>query len=175
MAAKHSAAVKRVMTEGHQAGVRMLGQILFQPLLLGRTHAAPAHSRRDAIRIQRNDVPVSKVKTVVTLLGRARLCAPIGKISGAGGEVVLMVAGSWLRTILEAAPSRSIAIAKLGCRPAFVCQVSCRKDRAGNVLNELRRGLGSRQSCARGNISGSDQHPGWCDFPFRFLVLCLYG
>src|SRR5215471_13116506 len=145
VARKDSAAVKRVMTEGRDAGVSMFGQVLFQPLFLGRTLSASAHSGRHAVGIERNHVPIPKIKTVVALFRCPRPCSPIGKIGRAAAEVVFMVAGSWLGALFEAAPGRSVAIAKLQSGPAFVRQVSRREHRTGNPLNESGRGLGSGQ------------------------------
>src|SRR5215470_12170016 len=119
MARKDSAAVKRVITEGRNTGVSMFGQVLFQPLFLGRTHSASAHSGRHAVGIQRNHVPIPKIKTVVALLRCPGPCSPIGKIGRAAGEVVFMVAGSRLGALFEAAPGLSVASAKLQSGPAF--------------------------------------------------------
>src|SRR5262249_30269511 len=100
-------------------------------------------------------------KTVVALLRGTRLRSPVGKIGRAAREVVFMISGGRLGALLEAAPGCSVAIAKLLRRPAFVGQVSRRENRTGNPLNQLRGGLGSRESGTGGNVAGSDQHEGF--------------
>src|SRR5262245_28291223 len=108
--AKHPAAVKCVVAERNQAGVRMFCQVLFEPLLLQRINSAPAHSGRQAVRVQCNHMQVSKIKTVVTLLRRPRRPSPIREISRAASRVVLMIPRRWFGAILEPAPGRPIAV-----------------------------------------------------------------
>src|SRR5277367_3011955 len=112
--AEDSAAEKRMVPVSDDARTRVLAQVLAQPRLFGRACVATAKSRRIAIGVQRDDVPDAKIETVVTLSDRAGPRAPISKIVGRAGNSVLVIAERRVGAVLKSAPSRPIALVKLG-------------------------------------------------------------
>src|SRR5260221_13100188 len=140
VAFQDSTAVKRVVTERDNAGFGMLGEILLQPCILGRAGGTAPQARCGAICVQRNDVPDSEIKAVVTPFRRSRLYAPIVEIGRAVFRTVeLVIAGRWVRSILEASPGFVVAILELLGRTLFIPQVACWENLAGNVLDQFCR------------------------------------
>src|SRR5580658_8921814 len=65
MTLEHAAAEKRMMAVSQDAGIRMLREVFPQPRFLRRSRTASAQILSPAIRIQRHDMPRTKVVTVI--------------------------------------------------------------------------------------------------------------
>src|SRR5205823_4866933 len=93
------------------------GEILLEPLLLGRACAAAARYHR-AVRVQRDDVPGADVEAVVAGAGVPRDAADhpeaveVIEVVDRGRGVVLVVTGDRIGDVLEQAPGRVVASGK---------------------------------------------------------------
>src|SRR5262249_14288938 len=119
VAPENSAAVERVMPIGHNARVRMLRQILLQPFFLLRPYSTSPYAGRHAVGVERDHMPIPQIETVIALVRRSRLRAPVVKVCRSATRVVFMITGSRFGAILEPSPRCSVAVAKFLCRPAF--------------------------------------------------------
>src|SRR5262249_15896101 len=137
---ENAAAEEGMMPEGNDARICMLGQIFLQPQIFFRTCVTTPKARCRAVRIQGDDVPHAERETVITLLRGTGLSAPIFKVRRTVlRTVVLVVARSWVRSILKAPPSFVIAVGELRVRAFFIGQITRSKDLAGNLLNKFCR------------------------------------
>src|ERR1700746_4219023 len=90
----------------------MLLQVLLQPFLLFRTGSASAYSRRIAICVQHNHMPVSQVIAVESLAARSRLLAPIREIGQRSWRSVFMISRRRPSAIFEFPPRCVITLAE---------------------------------------------------------------
>src|SRR5277367_2655752 len=89
---EHAATEERVMPVGDDARVGMRRQILPKPLFLGRASAATTEVFGVAVRVQRYDMPRSKVVTVISLAHWPRLRSPVLKIARSPRFGILVIA-----------------------------------------------------------------------------------
>src|SRR5579872_1464847 len=141
------------MPISQHTSVGVLRQVLPQPFFLRCSLPAPAQSLRRAIRVERHDMPRSEVVAVISFARRTRLRPPVLKIGGGGRLRILVIPQGWFCPSLEFAPSRTIAILKLGRAPSLISKVTCGKNRPRYLLKELGGSSRSLQVFAPRNVA----------------------
>ena len=92
------------MVVGEPAGLRGGGEVGLEPVVLLR-----AGIHRDVV-VERDDVPVALVVTVVSLAGLARRGPEVVEVSGGSGGVVLVVTRYRVCPRFVPAPGRLVAV-----------------------------------------------------------------
>src|SRR5712671_4734535 len=114
----------------------MFREVSLEPFfLLGACPTSP-DSWSSAIGIERHHMPFSQVVAVISLAPRPRQFAPICEVSQPSGRIVFMISRGRPGPVLEFSPRRAVTLAEFLHRPTVVGQISRRKHRPGNLLDQ---------------------------------------
>src|SRR6266851_2119457 len=147
---------QRFMKISEGTSSRMLCEILLQPFPLhGRFITAP---NLGAFAVQRNDVPLPEIVTVIRLRRITRNSTKIAHVTCRAAAVVLVIPRRRPCPVLEASPGRSVAVSKLFVATIRISQIACRENSSGYLVEQLCRGICTRQIVTTGNIPCAHQN-----------------
>src|SRR5580704_18162219 len=148
------------MSVSQNASVGVPPEVFAQPFLLWRPLAASAQLFCSAIRIQRNDVPRSEVKTVISFSRRTGLRTPILKIPRSRRLRILMIPQRGPCTSFKLSPSRPITILKFSGAALLIRKIPRCKDSPWYLFDELGGSASPLQILAARNIASPHEDKG---------------
>ena len=149
-------AEQRLVKVSEGTELRVLGQVLAQPLLLLRACSATSDLRTFAV--QYDDVPLAEIVAVVGFVGIAGGSTEIMRVSGRPAATVLVIPRCGTRTSFVSPPSWVVTFREIFLAPIRIRQISGGENRSWNLVEQLCGGFGALQLAASGDISRADQN-----------------
>src|SRR5215475_3128595 len=145
------------MKIGERAGNGMRAKICAEPFLLARADFATADF--GALAIENDDVPGAEIVAVIAVVWITGSCAEILEVIRCPLLMEFVIAGRWTSAAFHAAP-RLVVAHEIFFAAVGISEITCGKNGAGDLFEELRCGFRAGEVLAIGNVTGTDEDGG---------------